>query len=119
MVTVKWSHWLPKLLSKYGLAHAITWKRTIYLADDYLSESLFKHEYAHVLQFQRYLWFEFLFIYLKDYLVNLFKFGFDHSKAYRNIPFEVEAYQRQVFLLDPAEAIIYREILKTSPRAVK
>lgn len=52
------------------------------------------HEMIHVVQVQRVGFFSFYFLYLKEYIACRLK-GMDHSKAYRSISFEVEAYEKE------------------------
>ena len=55
-------------------------------------KELLEHEMVHQRQMDKHGIFMFYAIYLKDYLVNLIKYG-NHWKAYYKIPFEVEAYK--------------------------
>ena len=57
--------------------------------------SVLTHEMIHVGQIQKDGWFTFYFKYFMHYFINLFKFGFNLDRAYRNIPYEVEAYKMQ------------------------
>lgn len=76
-----------------------------------MSESEFRHELEHHYQQARFLWFEFLASYVFQYIKNLFEFGFDHSKCYRSISFEADAYLRQGMLLTPAERALYLKLI--------
>jgi hypothetical protein len=55
--------------------------------------ALFRHELIHQEQIDRHGIMRFYLIYFRDYLANLWRFG-NHDAAYRNIPFEKEAYER-------------------------
>jgi hypothetical protein len=56
--------------------------------------ALLRHELIHQQQIDRIGIAGFYLIYFRDYLVNLWRFG-NHDAAYRNIPFEKEAYERE------------------------
>ena len=56
-----------------------------------LSDETLRHEMVHVAQVERLGWFRFYASYLGYYLVNLVKYR-NHQEAYRNIPYEMEAY---------------------------
>lgn len=101
-VTVKFNHWIPKLL-KMG---ATTIGHTIYIArpkaQDPAMRTLFKHECLHCLQVEQaggtipFLW---------QYFVQWIKGGF----KYGNIQLEKDAYLYQTFSLSQDE---YREWLR-------
>jgi len=57
-------------------------------------ELLLRHEKIHLVQQLELLIVFFYFIYFAHYLVNLIKYR-EHNKAYMNIVFEKEAYQRE------------------------
>ena len=59
-----------------------------------VTPELLKHEMIHQEQMDRHGVLAFYAIYLKDYLRNLAKFR-DHDEAYWNIPFEIEARERE------------------------
>lgn len=59
-----------------------------------VSPTLFQHELIHQEQIDRHGLARFYLIYLRDYLINLWRLR-DHDAAYRNIPFEKEAFERQ------------------------
>lgn len=56
------------------------------------SPSVIRHEVIHLKQCVECAILPFYLIYLINYIVNLFRFGFNHLKAYRRIAFEKEAY---------------------------
>lgn len=60
-------------------------------------QAVLVHEETHTIQANRYLlkWFTFYFLYLYYYIILLFKYRFNSNKAYGNIPFEIEAYERE------------------------
>lgn len=62
-----------------------------------LFQALLVHEETHTTQANRYLlkWFTFYLLYLYYYIILLFKYNFNNEKAYRNIPYEIEAYERE------------------------
>lgn len=91
-VTVKFNHWLPKLLG----AGAITLDHTIYFKYEKSSvdwmKTLFRHECEHVLQVENDGFLSFLWIYFFQWIRGGFK--------YREIGWEKEAYARQGESLD-------------------
>ena len=56
---------------------------------------LIKHELVHQKQMDEHGVIMFYLIYVKDYIKNLFKYK-NHWDAYYNIPFEIEAYQKEM-----------------------
>jgi hypothetical protein len=59
-----------------------------------VSPTLLRHELIHQEQIDRHGIARFYLIYLRDYLSNLWRLR-DHDAAYRNIPFEREAFERE------------------------
>lgn len=59
-----------------------------------ISPALLRHELIHQEQIDRHGVARFYFIYFRDYLANLRRLR-NHNAAYRNIPFEREAYERE------------------------
>lgn len=90
IVTNSWLFRLP-LLRRYS---AIVLGRRCYTKSAYYTEKLIRHELVHQEQMDRVGVLAFYLIYLRDYLWNLIRFR-DHDRAYREIPFEVEAYARE------------------------
>ena len=70
--------------------------RTILFKDSEcdVSPTMLRHERIHQEQMDRHGVVLFYFIYLRDYLVNLWRLR-NHDAAYRSIPFEREAYERE------------------------
>ena len=92
---IKYRHWafrLP-LLRRYDgmvLGRTILCKHV----EGEIPPALLRHELIHLEQIERYGVVQFYLIYLRDYLANLCRFR-NHDTAYRNIPFEKEAYERE------------------------
>ena len=63
-------------------------------SENEVSASTLRHEMIHVRQVRRLGWVKFYSSYLFHYGVGLFKY-LDNDKAYRAIPYEVEAYRDQ------------------------
>jgi hypothetical protein len=59
-----------------------------------ISATLLRHELIHQEQIDRHGVARFYLIYFRDYLANLWRLR-NHYGAYRNIPFEKEAYERE------------------------
>jgi len=78
------------LLNNYD---AIVIGRHAFFAEE-PSDDLIKHEMVHQKQMDKHGVTLFYLIYLKDYILNLIKYR-NHSDAYENIPFEIEAYSTQ------------------------
>lgn len=95
-VTVKFNHWLPKLLGASGT----TLGHTIYLAGpksaDANTKILFNHEMEHVRQLESS---DGLFSFLFVYFIQWVKDGF----KYKEIDYEEQAYALQNTPLDPDE----------------
>jgi hypothetical protein len=91
----RYRHWIFKLplVRRY---RGIVLGRTILFRDreTEIPLSLLQHELVHLEQIDRVGVARFYLIYLHDYLANLRCFR-NHDAAYRNIPFEKEAYERE------------------------
>ena len=90
-VSIKYSHWafrLPLLRNYSGIVVG----RQIWFKHPKgkVSEALVRHELVHQEQMTRVSIPLFYLIYLRDYLKNLMHYR-NHDKAYREIPFEIEA----------------------------
>jgi hypothetical protein len=59
-----------------------------------ITPALRRHELIHQEQIDRHGVARFYLIYFRDYLVNLWRLR-NHDAAYRSIPFEKEAYERE------------------------
>lgn len=84
-------HYNSKLPLIFG-AIAITFGNHIFykMSENEVSNTLRRHEEAHVMQYARYGFFWFLMVYFYWYLRGRLK-GLSHIKSYYAIPFEVEA----------------------------
>jgi hypothetical protein len=104
-------------IPRYVIGHPVGYadRDNIYLApgsyrvDTIEGLVLIAHEVAHCLQYQRHGVWRFRARYLAAYFRNRLR-GMDHLKAYRRVPFEVEA--RQV------EAEVYRALQELQSRLV-
>lgn len=86
-----------KYVEKLGV-NAITLYPFIFVNSHFKNQELFdkniiiRHERIHIAQYEETLVVGFYIIYTVNYVMNLFRFGFNHKKAYRNVAFEREAY---------------------------
>lgn len=94
-VHIKYKHWIPRMISIVMPITAITLRNTIYVRGDHIDHYVFNHETIHVTQYQECGTFKFLMLYVWYYVKGLWKYKFDHYKAYYAIPFEQEAYTFQ------------------------
>ncbi len=97
---IRYQHWIFKLpfVRRYcGMVVA----RTILLkdAESEITPALVRHELVHLEQMDRHGIARFYLIYLRDYVANLWRLR-DHQAAYRHIPFEREARERERALCD-------------------
>lgn len=90
MIKYRFNHWLPRLLQTDG----VTVGRTIYFMDSEAHPTLLRHELVHVAQYEQYGVVGFLIRYLFHYLKGRVQ-GLSHWDAYRAIPFEIEAYEKE------------------------
>ena len=92
---ISYNSWIFKFWPmKYYAAIVLgRWMLTSYKRGE-LPRSVLRHELVHQAQMDRHGIFMFYVIYLKDYFVNLVKYR-NHSEAYFNIPFEMEAYEKE------------------------
>lgn len=84
------NHWLPPIMG----AEAVTVGNTIYYrkakSASYPYKWLRNHEMVHVMQYKKYGLVGFLVLYFVWYLIGRMQKK-DHWKAYKDIPFEIEA----------------------------
>ena len=87
---------IPQLLSIFISIGGITiWPFIIYrYSEEEVSESLTRHETIHIKQQEELFVLGFYILYVYYWLKNLIKYR-DSSKAYYEIPFEIEAYNNQ------------------------
>jgi hypothetical protein len=92
---IRYRHWIFKLpfVRRYS---GMVAGRTILFKDagTEIPAALLRHELIHQEQIDRHGVMRFYLIYFRDYLANLRRFR-NHDAAYRNIPFEKEAYERE------------------------
>lgn len=83
-----YNHILPKLLKVSG----VTLGKHVYyrMESKFISERLRRHELAHVEQYHKYGFIQFLYLYFKEYLGYRLK-GLTHYQAYCEISFEKDA----------------------------
>lgn len=95
MTRVLYSHWIFKLpfMDRY---YGMVLGRTILFKyeESQINPIMLKHEMIHQEQMDRVGVIPFYLIYLKDFVKNLWACR-NWDQAYLNIPFEVEAYDRQ------------------------
>lgn len=92
---VRYRHWIFKLPFVRNYRGMVVGRTILFKGDESeVSETLFRHEIIHQEQIDRHGIARFYLIYLRDYLVNLWRLR-NHEAAYRNIPFEREAFERQ------------------------
>ncbi len=85
---------IPKLLSWFINIHAITLYPFI-ICRTVLDKRTRSHEFIHIAQ-QKELWLiGFWFLYVWYFIMNIVRFGMYFPDAYRNIPFEIEAYENE------------------------
>jgi hypothetical protein len=100
---IKYRHWIFKLpLARHYRGMVIG--RTILFkgSEMEIPLKLLRHELIHIEQIERIGITRFYCTYFRDYLANLWRFR-NHDTAYRSIPFEQEAYERQKLSSDPSE----------------
>ena len=83
---------VPTLMSVFIRASAVTIWPFIFIRTDVKDETrILQHEKIHIAQYQELWVLPFLFVYLWDFLVGLYKYK-NARKAYQRIRFEQEAY---------------------------
>ncbi|CCJ05500.1 hypothetical protein [Methylocystis sp. SC2] len=92
---VRYRHWIFKLPLARNYRGMVMGRTILFKGDESdVSPTLFRHELIHQEQIDRHGIARFYLIYLRDYLINLWRLR-DHDAAYRNIPFEREAFERE------------------------
>lgn len=92
---VRYRHWIFKLPLARNYRGMVVGRTILFKGDESeVSPTLFRHELIHQEQIDRHGIARFYLIYLRDYLSNLWRLR-DHDAAYRNIPFEREAFERE------------------------
>jgi len=89
---LKFNNWIPKIL-KVG---AITFYPWVFIANkkEDTATTLITHEMVHVWQVRQHGWFSFYISYCLYWLAGLIRWK-SHNVAYREIPFEQDAYGKQ------------------------
>ena len=92
---VRYRHWIFKLPLARNYRGMVMGRTILFKGDEAdVSPTLLRHELIHQEQIDRHGIARFYLIYLRDYLINLWRLR-DHDAAYRNIPFEKEAFERE------------------------
>jgi hypothetical protein len=92
---VRYRHWVFRLPFVRNYRGMVVGRTILFKSDESeVSQTLFRHELIHQEQIDRHGIVRFYLIYLRDYLLNLWRLR-NHDAAYRNIPFEREAFERQ------------------------
>jgi hypothetical protein len=92
---VRYRHWIFKLPFVRNYRGMVVGRTILFKGDkSEVSRTLFQHELIHQEQIDRHGVARFYVIYLRDYLSNLWRLR-NHDAAYRNIPFEREAFERE------------------------
>jgi hypothetical protein len=92
---IEYQHWVFKLPLVRHCSGMVVGRRILFKApESEISPVLLRHELIHQEQMDRHGVVRFYFIYLRDYLGNLWHLQ-DYRAAYRSIPFEKEAFERE------------------------
>jgi hypothetical protein len=92
---VRYRHWAFKLPFVRNYRGMVIGRTILFKGDESeVSRTLFRHELIHQEQIEWHGIARFYLIYFRDYLSNLWRLR-SHDAAYRNIPFEKEAFERQ------------------------
>ncbi len=92
---LRYRHWIFKLPLARNYRGMVMGRTILFKGDESdVSPTLLRHELIHQEQIDRHGMARFYLIYLRDYLNNLWRLR-DHDAAYRNIPFEREAFERE------------------------
>ncbi|MBI5011976.1 MAG: hypothetical protein HZC06_04075 [Methylocystis sp.] len=92
---VRYRHWVFRLPFVRNYRGMVVGRTILFKGDESeVSQTLFRHELIHQEQIDRHGIARFYLIYFRDYLLNLWRLR-NHDAAYRNIPFEKEAFERQ------------------------
>lgn len=79
----------------FGLIFVRKEKKEYYENNPYAKSVLLNHESIHTSQYKELLYIFYLPLYLLNYIINVFIYGFKLKTAYKNICFEREAYKFQ------------------------
>jgi hypothetical protein len=92
---VRHQHWIFKLPFVRRYSGMVVGRTILFRGGETeISPALLRHELIHQEQIDRHGIARFYLIYFRDYLTNLWRLR-NHNAAYRNIPFEKEAYERE------------------------
>ncbi len=92
---VRYRYWIFKLPFVRNYRGMVAGRTILFKGDESeVPRTLFQHELIHQEQIDRHGIARFYLIYIRDYLSNLWRLR-HHDAAYRNIPFEKEAYERE------------------------
>jgi hypothetical protein len=92
---IRYRHWIFKLPFMQGCRGMVVGRTILFKAGETeIKPTWLRHELIHQEQIDRHGVVAFYIIYFRDYLANLWRLR-DLDAAYRNIPFEQEAFQRE------------------------
>ena len=94
-ITVYFNSWIPKLFGSGAvtIGHRIFFRDMAPVDQEWFYRGM-QHELTHVRQYERYGIPKFLWIYFTDFL-NSYGKDPNWDRDYRNIPFEIEAYENE------------------------
>jgi hypothetical protein len=91
----RYRHWIFKLPLARRYRGMVVGRTILFKGGEaQVSPALLRHELAHLEQIDRHGITRFYLIYFRDYLANLWRLR-NHDTAYRDIPFEKEAYEQE------------------------
>jgi hypothetical protein len=94
-VHIRYRHWIFKLPFMRRYRGMVVGRTVLFKGSELeTSEAMLRHELIHQEQMDRHGVMRFYSIWFCDYLANLWRLR-NHNAAYRNIPFEKEAYERE------------------------
>jgi hypothetical protein len=92
---IRYRHWIFKLPFVRRYNGMVVGRTILFKAGaTEIPSTLLRHELIHQEQIDRHGIARFYLVYFRDYLANLWRFR-NHDAAYRNIPFEKEAYEQE------------------------
>lgn len=93
------NHWFPKYFLKPFGFEAITLFPYVLIAGKTTSIHVARHEFQHLKQIKEHGLYRFYYLYIKEFVVNLYKYG-SWSSAYWFISFEREARLSEIKIYD-------------------
>lgn len=102
-MNIKYKHWIFKFIPNKKFI-GLTLGNNVFFRHDKVSGYVIRHEYIHTLQFKKYGYIKFFYLYFKDWIKGLLIYR-NFNDAYLNIKLEAEAYAYQRLTIEEIDKL--------------